>query len=395
MKMRLKNRVTALAIAMAALLFAAQYLIAAPAVSDSALSHINLWTSGEGGYADYRIPGLLVTKKGTVLAYAAARRTLGSDWADADVVLRRSTDGGRTFSSSQRIAGVGQGTFDNPTAISDRQTGDVVLLYQQNYAHCFVVRSHDDGLTFSAPVDITDVFAQLRPQTPWNVVAPGPTHAIQLRNGRLVVPVWMANGSIAANGHPNHAPSFVTTIYSDDHGRTWKLGDIIPITNPEMKNPSETVIAQLGDGRVFLSLRTESPHHRRVITTSPDGATHWSTPAYDEALFDPVCDAGLIRGKIHGKPVLLFSNPDSSATRPDSWHYPRLNMTVRMSLDDGKTWPVSRVIDPGIGGYSDLAITADGTVLCFYESGWVSDKHHDPAHLTLIRLKLDPRNLSK
>ena len=275
-------------------------------------SSANLWNAGIGGYATYRIPGIVVTKKGTVLAYAAARRTLGSDWADADIVLRRSVDGGRTFSDSQRIAGM-QGTTDNPTAIADKGNGAVYMLFQRDYATCYFMRSEDDGRTFSTPIDITAVFNAFRAEFNWNVLAPGPGHAIVSRKGRIIVPVWLAAGTPTADGRRLHRPSAVATVYSDDHGSTWRAGSIVLASHDALLNPSETTVAELSDGRIMLNLRSESPHHRRLVSYGPDGATRWTAPVPDEALFDPICAAGLVRypSSPDHPATLLFSNPDS------------------------------------------------------------------------------------
>jgi sialidase-1 len=371
-------------------------LTAAAAAED--FSSLNLWNSGHEGYATYRIPGILITKKGTVLAYAAARRTLGSDWATTDIVLRRSTDNGHTFSASTRIAGADNLTTDNPTAVADMQTGAIYLLYQTNYERCFVITSTNDGISFSTPHEITSALLPLRTQFNWNVIAPGPTHGIQLRigiyTGRIVVPLWMATGTLRPDGTRTHAPSAVTTIYSDDHARSWHAGEIVlangPQNDSQMKNPSETTIAQLADGRVMLNLRNESAHNRRLISTSSDGATNWSHPMYDENLFEPICAAGLVRYPAHaGAPTaLLFSNPDSQSLPSKNNHYPRQRLTVRASFDEGRTWPAAKLLDPGITGYSDLAVLPDGTILCLYESGGISGLAGDPVHLTLASFTL-------
>jgi sialidase-1 len=353
------------------------------------LSSINLWNAGIGGYATYRIPGIVTTKRGTVLAYAAARRSLGSDWADTDIVLRRSTDGGSTFSPSHRIAGLGHGTTDNPTAIADPRTGSIYMLFQQDYAHCFFLRSDDDGRTFSSPSDITSAFDGFRPAYQWNVLAPGPGHGIVTRTGRIVVPVWLAAGVPSSDGRRPHRPSAVATVYSDDHGRTWNHGDLVLISRDEMTNPSETAIAELSNGSILLNLRNESPQHRRIIAVSPDGASHWSSPAFDQALFEPICAAGLVRIPRHkGHPsTLLFSNPDSSTVPPTNKvdNYPRQRLTVRASFDDGKTWPIAKLIDAGSSAYSDLTVTHDGAILCLYESGTLNGKEGNVAQITLAR----------
>ncbi|MDE3148532.1 MAG: exo-alpha-sialidase, partial [Acidobacteriota bacterium] len=342
----------------------------------------------------YRIPGIVVTKRGILLAYAAARRNLDKgDWSDADIVLRRSTDGGRTWEPSRRIAGDGHGTTDNPVAIVDRQTGAIHFLFQKNYARCYYMRSDDDGKSFSAPVDITYVFDRFRSQYDWHVIAPGVGHAIQLRSGRLLVPIWMSLGKPTGPNTRAHRPSAIATIYSDDHGRTWKRGDIILNTSAAIPNPSESMAVQLADGRVMLNIRNESARHRRVVAISPDGISHWSTPRFDDRLFEPICAASIVRYSTHPPGRLnriLFSNPDSEdfpGTRSHTFRE-RRNLTIRLSNDDGRTWPVKRVLDPGASAYSDLAVSTHKTIYCIYEAGKARDQKSNGAHIVAARFKL-------
>ena len=238
----------------------------------------------------------MATPRGTIIAYTSARRNLDlGDWSNIDIVLRRSTDSGRTWEPSRRIAGDSNGTTDNPVAIVDHQTGVIHFLFQENYAHCFYLRSTDDGRSFSNPVDITYVLEQFRRDYDWHVIAPGPGHAIRLRNGRLLVPIWMSIGNQEAPNVRAHRPSAVATIYSDDHRRTWERGDIIDNSSDEIPNPDESSAVQLADGRLMMNTRNESPRHRRIISISPDGISHWSTPKFDEHLYEPVCEVGYVR----------------------------------------------------------------------------------------------------
>jgi len=342
----------------------------------------DLFSAGDQGIALYRIPGIVVTDKGTVLAYCEARRNSRSDWGEIEVHLRRSTDGGVSWSPPQRIAHHGeripgssgkaaddeQQTVNNPVAIVDRISGSVEFLYCVNYARCFSIRSLDDGVTWSAPVEITATFEAFRPQCNWKVLATGPGHGIQLRSGRLIVPVWLAYGGVR-----DHHPSVTATIYSDDHGVTWQAGVVAIPDTAEFNDPNETIAAELSDGRVLPVARSESSPNRKLLLTSPDGASNWTAPRFHQQLLEPICMAGLLA--VPGRPgTLLFSNPatvgtdDQGRERPNS-RGKRENLTIRLSTDDGATWPASRVLEPGKSAYSDLAALPDGTVLCFCEVG--------------------------
>ena len=140
------------------------------------------------------------------------------------------------------------------------------------------------------------------------MIATGPGHGIALRTGRLVVAVWLSTGT----GGNAHRPSVTATIYSDDHGRTWKAGEIAIPDTPEFIFPNETTAVELADGRVMLNARSESKANRRLVTISPDGATGWSKPAFDDALLEPICEGSLSR--IGDR--LLFSTRTRSTPRP-------------------------------------------------------------------------------
>ncbi len=272
-------------------------------------------------------------------------------------------------------------TVDSSIPIYDRETGAIHFLYQTDYARCFYLRSEDEGETFSEPVEITATFEAFRDEYPWRVFAPGPGHALQMDTGRLVIPVWLSTGTSGEFGpeYRGHRPSVTSVIFSDDHGATWNRGEIAAWNTERVVNPNETVAVQLQDGKVLLNMRTETPRNRRAFTFSEDGATAWTDPEFQDELFDPVCMGSMIRLPDEfagGKSCLLFVNPDSShlqslGNRHNSW--PRENLTLRASFDEGKTWPVKRLLDPGQAGYSDLAVGPDGTIYCFYEHGGQTD----------------------
>jgi sialidase-1 len=368
------------------ILFSISFSARALQKPEPGLDRTDLWRQDEGGYKMYRIPGIVVTRAGTILAYAEARRYSGNDWDTIDIVMRRSSNGGKTFSPQRVIAHApdvprnpvaaernqaspGDVTYNNPIAIAD-VNGAIHFLFCREYARVFYMRSDDDGQTFSTPRDITAAFDKYRSAFAWRVVATGPGHGIQLLNGRLIIPVWMALGT-EGNGHH---PSVNSTIFSDDDGKTWQAGDIAVPNTPETPDPNETTVVQLVNKSVMLNVRTQSARNRRTIVTSKDGAHAWSKPHFQEDLPDPICFAALIRfsSKRTGqKNRLLFSNPDnlSRADGKDMVSKDRRNVTVHLSYDEGRSWPVKKSLEPGSSGYSDLAVLPDGTILCLYEVG--------------------------
>jgi sialidase-1 len=364
-------------------------LVVACALMGGALGELpaSAWSevfpAGLEGISRYRIPGMVVTSKGTVLAYCEGRRNGSSDWGEIEVRLRRSSDGGRTWGPSIHVAhhgariegnpkkktgGEREQTVNNPVAIFDRQTGAIEMLYCVNYARCFSIRSTDDGATWSRPVEITATFEPFRAKYDWKVIATGPGHGIQLKSGRLVVPVWLAYGKTG-----DHAPSASGTIFSDDHGKTWKAGEIsVPNINP-WGNPNESILAELSGGRVLMVSRNVSGANRKIVTTSADGATGWTKPEFHRQLLEPVCMAGL--AAVPGKPGwLLFTCPESVARDSGGKEIPagrgkRRNLSIRLSRDDGQSWTDAKTLDAGPSAYSDLAVLADGTVVCLCEVG--------------------------
>lgn len=391
------------------IILAATALSCAIAARCGPIEKVDLFEAGEEGYALYRIPGIVVTRSGTVLAYCEARKNDKGDWGPIDILMRLSRDSGRTWGPRQTLVHVdgdqpvnpvataqkldkpGDNTCNNAVAIADDEAGAVHFLYCLEYMRCFHMRSDDDGATWSKPTEITATFEGYRPSYDWKVIATGPAHGIQLthgpKNGRLVVPIWM---SLGTGGHA-HRPSVNATIYSDDHGETWSRGEIAVPDSPPFRYPNETAVVQLKDGRVMLNARSESDSHRRIITTSPDGATAWSAPRFDEALLEPICMGSIAR--VDDRHI-AFANPHN-LSRKDGKEAPgkprdRVNLSVKLSSDEGATWPINRPLEEGFSGYSDLAVSKDGTILCFYERGATDGVNiYKTGRLTVARFGLD------
>jgi sialidase-1 len=327
----------------------------------------NVYVSGFEGYHTYRIPSLLVTSRGTLLAFAEGRRGGLGDTGDIDLVLKRSVDRGRTWETMQTVWDDGLNTCGNPCPVLDRDTGTVWLLLTWNRGddaepqiiaqqskdtrRVFVTSSGDDGLTWSGPREIT----ALVKRTNWTWYATGPGAGIQVERGvfrgRLVIP---CDHIEAGTGR-----YYSHVIYSDDHGQTWALGGSTP-----QHQVNECEVVELTDGRLLLNMRNYDRSQRtRQQASSADGGLTWSEQRHVPELIEPICQASIRRFSWPGsdrRSVILFSNPASAK---------RENLTVRASFDEGQTWPMSRQLDSRCAAYSCLAVLPDGVVCIFYEVG--------------------------
>lgn len=316
-----------------------------------------VYVAGQNGYHTYRIPAAILTTKGTVLAFCEGRRAGRGDAGNIDLLLKRSVDGGKTWGQTQVVWDDAGNTCGNPCPVVDAKTGTIWLLLTHNLGQdseamildksakgtrtVWVAHSTDDGETWAAPREITaDV---KKPE--WTWYATGPGIGIQLKGGRLVIPCdnYVA-GSKARQSH---------VIYSDDAGQTWKLGGVVgPHCN-------ESQIVELSDGRLALNIRSYRGSNRRLIASSTDGGETFGDLVEDAELIEPVCQASVLR--VPGEEaVLAFANPASTR---------RENMAVKLSLDDGKTWPHAKVLHAGPAAYSCLTPLPSGTLGCLYECG--------------------------
>lgn len=324
---------------------------------------VDVFVAGEGGYHTYRIPSIIATRAGTLLAFAEGRRAGAGDAGDIDLVLRRSTDRGATWSAMRVIGDNGPNTFGNPCPLVDRDTGTIWLLTTQNQGGdrekdilagtsagsrtVWVMRSGDDGETWSAPIEIT---ASVK-DPGWTWYATGPGIAIQARDGRFVVP---ANHAEAGTGvHRSHL------VLSDDHGRSWRLG------GSAGEGSNESQVVELADGRLMLNMRNHPPRpeNHRLVSISSDGGRTLSQPHEDPALIEPPAQASLVRftrRPAHDRDRLLFANAASAR---------RERMMVRLSQDEGASWPIGRVVHDGPAAYSSLVVLDDLSIGLLYERG--------------------------
>ena len=287
-------------------------------------------------YSQGRIPGIVITEKGTLLAYYEGRKTK-SDWAEIDIKMIRSTDEGESWETVTIIPGNGH-TLNNPVLFVKGE--EIHLLYLENYKRLFHAVSTDDGLTFSKPQEKIiecDFF--------YNVVAVGPGHGI-VHNGKMIVPVWFAQNRLLRKAHH---PSIIATLYSTD-GEKWHVGELIG--KDVLNNPSECALAVTADNQVLISIRNENKCHQRAFAISEDGLGNWKNLHFHPQIEDPVCMGSMC----HTNEKIYHINCDSSTERE--------NLTVKISEDCFETFESLFVDTPA--GYSDIAIK-DNTLYIFYE----------------------------
>ena len=276
-----------------------------------------------GLYRTCRIPGLIRTRRGTLLAYYECRRSL-SDWADIDLKIIRSTDEGETWQTVRLLPGEGN-TLNNPVMLEEGDT--LHFLYCQNYRQLFACTSTDDGVTFTEPVEKTEAFEQAGF---YNAAAIGPGHGIE-HQGRLLVPAWFASNRAEALAH---RPSVIRIMYSEDHGRNWQLTE--PLGQNVLINPSECALAVTPKGRVVISIRHENPLRRRAWSLSDSGIRDWEPIRFAEELPDPICQGSMIS---NGQKVLHI-------------HCASETQRVQLALQIGAD---CKVLVDEMGGYADIA----------------------------------------
>lgn len=320
----------------------------------------DVFLSGKDGYHTFRIPALIVTPKGTLLAFCEGRKGGRSDHGDIDLVLRRSRDGGTTWGPLELVheeGGTRKITIGNPCPVVDQSTGTLWLSFCRNNNDVFVTHSTDDGRTWAKPRKITkDV-----KKPGWTWYATGPGVGIQLERGphkgRLLIPCDHREKRTGGTMYSH-------VFFSDDHGTTWRLGGMLA------KHTDECQVVEAADGSLLLNMRSywwraakvKEREGLRAVARSRDGGQTWSELWFDAALIEPVCQASFLRytwAETGGRSRLLFSNPASKTTRH--------RMTVRLSYDEGKTWPVSKLIHAGSAAYSCLAVLPDGRIGLLYE----------------------------
>lgn len=337
---------------------------------------------GEHNCHTFRIPAIARTNNGTLLAVYDMRYNSRRDLqGHMDIGLSRSTDGGKTWKAPRPIMDMGefgglgqdQNGCSDPNILVDTVSGEILVSAVWTHgkpgthqwrgngsepgwdikksSQFMIVRSSDDGRTWSKPENWTK---QLKDPA-WYLFAPAPGNGITMTDGRLVMPT---------QGRDKTGERFSNFMWSQDRGKSWKLA------THARSDTSECAIAELSDGSLMLNMRDnrnredKSATNGRAVSVTSDLGKSWTVhPSDHGALPEPVCMASLIGHTLSdGRRVLFFSNPNDKSKRR--------NMTVRMSLDDGKSWPSDKqiLLDERGGAYSSLVMIDDQTLGILYES---------------------------
>ena len=350
---------------------------------------VPVFVSGNEGYKSYRIPAIISLPNGDLLAFCEGRVNNAGDFGHVNIVMKRSTDKGKTWGSLQLVAENGDLQAGNAAPVVDvtdpaYPRGRIFLFYNTGNNHEGEVRkgnglreiwyktSTDNGQTWSDAVNITTLVH--RPKQPqinvaynfaedWRSYANTPGHAMQFQFGKYKGRIFVAANHSAGDPQKQFTDYAAHGFYTDDHGKTFHLG-----TTVNVPGSNESMATELSGDKLMMNSRNQKGDSRaRIVSISRDGGATWDTSYFDQTLIDPVNQGSILTvEKKKGKNIIAFCNAADTKRRD--------NLTLRISYDDGKTWSKSIVIDKSADGskgdftaYSDLVKLGKKKIGVLYE----------------------------
>lgn len=347
------------------------------------LQKTTIFESGKEGYKSFRIPAIISLRNGNLIAFAEGRVTGAADFGHVNIVMKKSSDQGKTWGPIKIVAENGELQAGNAAPVLDESdprypNGRLFLFYNtgdtdegemrkaKGVRHILYKTSVDGGMHWSEAVDITDQTSKInRPEVnpawnhpeDWRSYANTPGHAMQLKKGPYKGRLY-----VAAN-HSEGAPKKDFTdyvahgFYTDDHGQTFHISE-----NNPFPGSNESSAAELSGGRLMTNSRNQQGQEKfRIVATSKDGGQSWDTTYFDRQLPDPICEGSILTLKYgKHKNILAFCNAASQTGRD--------SLTLRISYDDAKTWRKSFLIAPKNTAYSDIVAIGKKKVGVLYEA---------------------------
>jgi sialidase-1 len=348
-----------------------------------------VFTAGMEGYRTYRIPAITALPNGQLLAFCEGRVNDAGDFGNIDIVMKRSTDRGKTWTALQTIVDADSLQAGNPAPVLDLKDprfpqGRIFLFYNTGNNHEGSIRegkglrevwyktSADGGLHWSEAVNITtQVHRPKQPQVnpaynfveDWRSYANTPGHAVQIYKGKYDGRIYVAANHSAGNPQPHFTDYTAHGFFTDDHGNSFTLGLPLPVAGS-----NESMVVPLSNNRLMLNCRNQRGDKKaRIIAISSNGGQSWDSSYFDYQLPDPVCQGSILQvGTLRNRPVLAFCNAADTLRRD--------HLTLRISFDEGQHWQQRFSIDSASNGskvdytaYSDLARLDTRRVGILYE----------------------------
>ncbi len=342
---------------------------------------VPVFVSGTDGYKSFRIPAIVKLKNGDLLAFCEGRVNGGGDFGNIKIVLKRSSDDGKTWSALQVVASNDTLQAGNPAPVVDLTDprfpqGRIFLFYNTGNGHemelrkgkghrdIFYKTSTDNGKTWSDATDITMQVNRINQpeinplwnfKEDWRTYANTPGHALQFDKGKYQGRIYVAANHSSGDPKPELRDYEAHGYYTDDHGSTFHLSETVPF-----EGSNESTAAQLTNNSLMMNSRNQTGKYR-VVSLSKDGGDTWDTTFVDHNLPDPICEGSLLNiGTKHGKSVLAFCNNDDKNNRD--------RLTLRISFNEGKSWKKKFLIDAKNTGYSDIVKITKKKLGVLYEA---------------------------